>query len=76
MSETIEESEELVETKAEGIPARLRFLADNIVSNRSKRRVGALMCELANDIENDKNLNGWNRLNLPEEVEAMTEQAW
>lgn len=76
MSETIKESEYLFETKAEGIPARLRVLADNFVKTRSKRRVGELMCSLANDIENDKNLNGWNRLNLPEEVEAMTEQAW
>ena len=76
MSETIEELKEVVETKAEGIPARLRFLADNFLNSRSKRRVGELMCELANDIENDKNLNGWNRLNLPEEVDAMTEQVW
>ena len=64
---------------AHSLPQRLRDLASSFEKKgfwSSKYRVADLMNELADDIENNKNLDGWNRLNLPEEVEAMIEPAW
>ena len=61
------------------LPQRLRDLASSFERKgfwSSKYRVADLMKELADDIESNKNLDGWNRLNLPEEVEAMIEPAW
>ncbi len=63
----------------DSLPQRLRDLASKFEKKgfwSSKYRVSDLMMELAGDIENNKNLDGWNRLNLPEEVEAMLEPAW
>ena len=42
----------------------------------SKYRVGEFLEELASDIETDSNLDGWNRLNLAEEVDTMMDPAW
>ena len=64
---------------AHSLPQRLRDLGSSFEKKgfwSSKYRVADLMKELADDIENNKNLDGWNRLNLPEEVEAMIEPAW
>ena len=64
---------------ADSLPLRLRNLASNFEKKgfwSSKYRVSELMMELADDIENNRNLDGWNRLNLPEEVDAMIEPAW
>ena len=70
---------EVAKGKANLLAIRLRALASNFEKKgfwSSKYRVADLMKELADDIENNKNLDGWNRLNLPEEVEAMIEPAW
>ena len=70
---------EVAKGKAYLLAIRLRALASNFEKKgfwSSKYRVADLMKELADDIENNKNLDGWNRLNLPEEVEAMIEPAW
>jgi hypothetical protein len=42
----------------------------------SKFRVGEFLDELASDIDTDSNLDGWNRLNLAEEVDTMMDPEW
>ena len=42
----------------------------------SKYRVGEFLEELASDIEANTNLDGWNRLNLAEEVDTMMDPEW
>ena len=69
----------MVQVMAHSLPQRLRDLASSFEKKgfwSSKYRVANLMKELADDLETNKNLDGWNRLNLPEEVEAMMEPEW
>jgi hypothetical protein len=51
-----------------------KFPKDGI--GASKFRVGEFLEELASDIETDSNLDGWNRLNLAEEVDTMMDPTW
>jgi hypothetical protein len=42
----------------------------------TKYRVGEFLEELASDIDAGSNLDGWNRLNLAEEVDTMMDPEW
>jgi hypothetical protein len=42
----------------------------------TKYRVGEFLEELASDIDASRNLDGWNRLNLAEEVDTMMDPEW
>lgn len=51
-----------------------KFPKDGI--GASKYRVGEFLDELASDVETNRNLDGWNRLNLAEEVDTMMDPTW